>query len=88
MHPFGAARKRWQRYPPGLSSAEQAGRPRRRRTGRRCGVRWHGFGDECRGLGRIPADRLSSYPSSRHADVNKTAILIPDSVDPGTESGD
>ena len=38
-------------------------------------------------LGLIPAVCLRSYPSSRHADVDKTAIVMPDRVDPSTECG-
>jgi hypothetical protein len=44
----GAVPRRWQRCPPGLKSVEQAGRPRRRKTGRRYGVRWRDFEAVCR----------------------------------------
>jgi len=38
-------------------------------------------------LGRIPPACLGCHPASRHADVDKAAILMPDRVDPGTELG-
>jgi hypothetical protein len=39
-------------------------------------------------LGRIPADRLGSHPSPGHANIDKTTIIIPNSVDPRPETGD
>ena len=68
-----------------VRSAVQAGRPRRRRTGRRYGVRWHGFGAGIHALGRVPAHRLGSYPSPGHAYVDKTAVVMPDRVNAGTK---
>ena len=38
-------------------------------------------------LGRIPPGGLSGNPSSGHSYIDKTAILMPDRVDPGPESG-
>ena len=37
--------------------------------------------------GRISPGCIGGYPSSRHADVDKTAFSMPDRVDPGTERG-
>jgi hypothetical protein len=37
-------------------------------------------------LGSISADCLGGHPSSRHTDIDKAAIFMPDRVDPGTES--
>ena len=39
-------------------------------------------------LRRIPSDGVSGYPTSRHAYVDKPAVLMPNRVDPGTETGD
>ena len=33
-------------------------------------------------------DKRVAYLSSRHADVDKEAIVMPDRLDPGTERGD
>jgi hypothetical protein len=88
MHPFGAALRREQQCPAEIRSVEQADPPRRRRTDRRCDVRWHGFGAVYKCLGEYSGDRLSCYPPSRHADVNKPAIIVPNGVNACTESRD
>ena len=39
-------------------------------------------------LRRIPANRVSSDPSARHAHLDEAAIVVPDGVDPRTKRGD
>jgi len=39
-------------------------------------------------LRRIAMNRIGSCPASRHTDVDEPAILMPDRVDPSTESRD
>ena len=39
-------------------------------------------------LGRIAMNCIGGYPSSRHTDVDKAAIIMPDRIDPGPKRWD
>jgi len=87
MHLFGAALSRYQRCASELRSVEQAGGhvdAELVAAPASAGM----TSEPCiEALRRVPTDRLSSYPSSRHAYIDETAVVMPDGVNARTESG-
>src|SRR5215471_6867667 len=96
FHGYTGARRRpsnddpmlCQRCPSETVLAGPNGQRRIRTTDHHYAFHWHGFVSVYKGPGGIPTDCLISHPSSGHADIYKTAILVPDRVHPGAKFGD